>query len=158
VLGEGMVRTTVRMRPAEAERMLRLIAAEAGVELTSASPSLSAKLPAPWSARLQASIPPIVDAPTFALRKPARVVFSLGDYAAKGILSAPHCEALLDAIHTHRNILIGGGTGSGKTTFANALLHVLAEEKSRLADRDTVRCQPSPNHARTVELGRARTP
>jgi type IV secretion system protein VirB11 len=68
-LGEGMLRTTIRMRPAEAERMLRLIAAEAAVELTASSPSLSGKLP-PWGVRVQASIPPIVDAPTFAPRIP----------------------------------------------------------------------------------------
>jgi hypothetical protein len=47
--------------------------------------------------------------------------------------SAPHCEALLQAIHAHHNILIGGGTGSGKTTFANAPLQVVAEEMSSLA-------------------------
>jgi P-type conjugative transfer ATPase TrbB len=98
------------------------------VELTASSPSLSGKLPPPWGARVQASIPPIVDAPTFALRKPARVVFSLGDYEAKGILSAAHKSALIRAIHTSQNILIGGGTGSGKTTFANALLKAIAED------------------------------
>jgi type IV secretion system protein VirB11 len=89
---------------------------------------LSAKLPPPWSARLQASIPPIVDAPVFALRKPARVVFSLDDYVQRQILSPGQRDALVSAVHAHDNILIGGGTGSGKTTFANALLKVIAEE------------------------------
>jgi P-type conjugative transfer ATPase TrbB len=127
-LGQGMRRTTARMHAADAERMLRLIASEMSVELTAQSPSLSAKLPGPWGARLQASIPPIVDAPTFALRKPARVVFSLSDYQAKGILTAAQSGALTEAIHAHHNILIGGGTGSGKTTFANALLKTIAQE------------------------------
>ena len=127
-VGAGMLRTGVRMAPADAERMLRLIASEMSVELTASSPSLSGKLPPPWGARVQASIPPIVDAPTFALRKPARVVFSLGDYEDKGILSAAHKSALIRAIHTSQNILIGGGTGSGKTTFANALLKAIAED------------------------------
>ena len=127
-VGAGMLRTGVRMAPADAERMLRLIASEMSVELTASSPSLSGKLPPPWGTRVQASIPPIVDAPTFALRKPARVVFSLGDYEANGILSAAHKSALVHAIHTSQNILIGGGTGSGKTTFANALLKAIAED------------------------------
>ena len=127
-VGSGMRRTDVRMHPSDVERMLRLIASEISVELTASQPSLSAKLPAPWGARLQASIPPIVDAPTFALRKPARAVFSLEQYEERGILSPKQKSALLDAIHTSQNILVGGGTGSGKTTFVNALLKVIARD------------------------------
>jgi type IV secretion system protein VirB11 len=126
--GEGLLRTAVRMAGAQADRMLRLVAAEMLVELNAQRPSLSAKLPPPWSARLQASIPPIVDAPVFALRKPASVVFSLDDYVKRRILSPSQRDALATAVHAHDNILIGGGTGSGKTTFANALLKVIAEE------------------------------
>ena len=83
-------------------------------------------------ARLQASIPPIVDAPTFALRKPAHIVFSLKDYVAKGILKPRHRDALAEAVRSHQNILIGGGTGSGKTTLANALLQLVAESDDRV--------------------------
>lgn len=131
-IGPGMSRTDVRMPPAEAERMLRLVASEILVELNPTTPSLAAKLPPPYGARLQASIPPIVDAPTFALRKPAHIVFSLADYVAKGILSARHRLALEAAIGRHDNILIGGGTGSGKTTLANALLQVVAKTGDRV--------------------------
>ena len=127
-IGEGLLRTSVAMGGADADRMLRLVASEVLVELTPQSPSFSAKLPAPWGARLQAAIPPIVDAPVFALRKPARVVFSLEDYVARGILSPGQAGALKGAVRGHDNILIGGGTGSGKTTFANALVKVIAEE------------------------------
>jgi len=127
-LGHGMLRTSVRMHPSEAERLLRLIASEMFVELNAANPSLSGKLPPPWSARVQASIPPIVDAPVFALRKPAKVVFSLTDYVDRKILTEAQKDALIAAIHAHDNLLIGGGTGSGKTTFSNALLKVIAEE------------------------------
>ena len=126
-IGTGMARTAVRMSAPDAERLLRLVASELSVELTAETPSLSGKLPAPWSARVQAAIPPIVDAPTFALRKPARIVFTLDDYVEKGILQASDRDALVTAVHAHQNILIGGGTGSGKTTFTNALLKAIAE-------------------------------
>jgi type IV secretion system protein VirB11 len=129
-IGAGMRRTHVRMPPSDAERMLRLVASEMLVELNADKPSLSAKLPAPWGARLQASIAPIVDAPVFALRKPPKVVFSLEDYVEKEILSPSARDALVAAVERHDNILIGGGTGSGKTTFANALLKVIAEASS----------------------------
>lgn len=126
-LRDGMLRTEARMHSVHADRMLRLIASEIGVELNAANPSLAAKLPPPWGARLQASIPPIVDAPTFALRKPPTVVFSLDDYLQAKILSESQRDALVEAIRDHANILVGGGTGSGKTTLANALLKVISE-------------------------------
>ncbi len=130
--GKGLLSTPIRMNPGEAERMLRLVAAEVLVELNAQHPSLSAKLPHPWGARLQANIPPSVDAPSFALRKPARMVFPLSDYVAQGIVSARQYDALAAAVHAHDNILIGGGTGSGKTTFANALLKIIAETSDRV--------------------------
>jgi len=125
-VGVGLIRADGRMAPHDALRMLRLIAAETEMELNPTRPSLAAKLPL-WGARVQAAIPPIVEAPVFALRKPAKIVFSLEDYMAKGILSARQAAALRDAVCAHANILIGGGTGSGKTTFGNALLKVISE-------------------------------
>ena len=147
-LGQGMIRTPVRMRSSDAERLLRLIASEMNVELNAANPSLSGKLPPPWGARLQASIPPIVDAPAFALRKPARMVFSLSDYVERGILTQGQKNALVRAVHAHDNLLIGGGTGSGKTTFSNALLKVIADETADrvhiIEDTPELQCE-APN-------------
>ncbi|MGD0679507.1 MAG: P-type conjugative transfer ATPase TrbB [Polyangiaceae bacterium] len=127
-LGEGLAQTRVHMTPLQTERILRLVASELRVELNAQHPSLSAKLPSPWKARLQGAIPPISDAPALALRKPARVVFSLDDYVEAGILSSVQRNALTASVHARDNILIGGGTGSGKTTFANALVKVIADE------------------------------
>jgi type IV secretion system protein TrbB len=143
-IGEGITETAARMAAAESDRLLRLCAAEALVELNAQQPSLAAKLPAPWNARLQASIPPIVAAPAFALRKPPAVVFSLADYVDKGILSPAQRDALARAVHAHDNILIGGGTGSGKTTFGNALLKVIAEGTDRviiIEDTPELQCE-----------------
>jgi len=147
-VGEGLLRTRVRMAPLHAERMLRLVASDMRVELNAQHPSLSAKLPPPWSARLQGAIPPIVDAPVFALRKPARGVFSLEDYEQKEILSGGQREALARAVHARDNVLIGGGTGSGKTTFANALVKVIAEKTTDrvhiIEDTPELQCE-APN-------------
>jgi type IV secretion system protein TrbB len=151
-IGAGLARTDVRMSAAQSDRMLRLIASEIGVELNSAHPSLSAKLPAPWGARLQASIPPIVDAPTFALRKSPPVVFALADYVREGILTERQAEAITAAVLRRENILVGGGTGSGKTTFANALLKVVATLGDRLyiiEDTPELQCE-APNKVQVL--------
>jgi type IV secretion system protein VirB11 len=151
-MGAGLERTEVRMTAAQSDRMLRLIASEIGVELNSAHPSLSAKLPAPWGARLQASIPPIVDAPTFALRKPPPVVFSLADYVRDGIVTEAQEDAVTAAVRRRDNILVGGGTGSGKTTFANALLKVVSETSDRLyiiEDTPELQCE-APNKVQVL--------
>src|SRR6266496_2276902 len=84
--GVGMFESNARMNPDDALRMLRVVATEMNAELSHRNPSLAGKLPL-WGARVQASIPPIVTAPVFALRKPAKVVFTLDQYVEREILT-----------------------------------------------------------------------
>jgi type IV secretion system protein TrbB len=149
--GVGMLETNATMQPTEALRMLRLIATEMNIELSDRNPSLAGKLPI-WGARVQASIPPVVEAPVFALRKPPRVIFTLDDYVASGILSAKQCDVLRFAVNARENILIGGGTGSGKTTLANALLAEIAETGDRVylvEDNPELQCR-APNKVQVL--------
>ena len=127
---KGMFFSEITMTPEEGERIIRLLAAAMNAEVNEQSPSLAAKIPG-WGARVQASVPPIVTAPIFALRKPAIKVFSLQDYVDKGILTLAEKKYLADAVKSRKNILIGGGTGSGKTTLMNALLHEFAGTEER---------------------------
>ena len=130
-VGRGMYPSQATMSPDAALRMLRLVATEMNTELSDRSPSLAGKLPL-WGARVQASIPPIVEAPVFSLRKPARTVFGLEQYVAAGILTESQAECLRAAVRARQNILVGGGTGSGKTTLANALLREVAQTGDRV--------------------------
>jgi P-type conjugative transfer ATPase TrbB len=126
----GLSDTGKRLSAEDGERIVRLVAHHVGAEVHPGSPRLSAELPATGE-RFEGLIPPIVTAPAFAIRKPAVAIFTLADYARAGIMRAEQAELLCDAVSERRNILIAGGTSTGKTTLVNALL----AEVARTADR-----------------------
>jgi type IV secretion system protein VirB11 len=103
---------------------LNSVAASLGLTLGADSPRLEAELPTLGfrGSRLQGFVPPVTPAPAFNIRKPPAVIYSLDDYVAAGTVSAVHRSEFQRAVLAHRNILIAGGTNSGKTTLANALL------------------------------------
>lgn len=120
-IGQGREATDQVLAPADSESILRLLADHVGVVVTAERPLVSATLPLTGE-RFQGIFPPITAAPSFAIRKPARSVFRLDDYVRRGHLTAGQAGTLRQAIADRLNILIIGGTSSGKTTFANALL------------------------------------
>jgi len=77
-------------------------------------------------------LPPVVAAPAFAIRKPAVAVFTLDDYVAAGIMSAVQAEMLRQRVAARANILVTGGTSTGKTTLTNALLAEVAKTDYRV--------------------------
>lgn len=113
------------------ESLIRLLASSVQEICNDKYPSLAIKLPY-WHARFQGLLPPIVDAPSFSIRKHAKHVFSLEHYLAHGTLSQEHYEVLLAAVNNRENIIISGGTGSGKTTLANAILGKMIETGDRI--------------------------
>ena len=93
-----------------------------GKEVTRGKPLLEGELPLDGS-RFAGQLPPVVPSPTFAIRKKAVAIYTLDEYAAAGTMTAHHCEVLRKAVAGHRNILVTGGTGSGKTTLVNAIIN-----------------------------------
>ncbi|OYX47011.1 MAG: P-type conjugative transfer ATPase TrbB, partial [Alphaproteobacteria bacterium 32-64-14] len=86
----------------------------------------------PRGERFEGVLPPVSRAPCFAIRKPASRVFTLDDYQASGVITPEQAATLRAAIRDHANIMVAGGTGSGKTTLANALLHEIAQLGERV--------------------------
>ena len=130
-LADGIADTGLRLSPADGERIVRLVAHHVGAEVHPGSPRVSAELPETGE-RFEGLIPPVVQAPCFAIRKPAVAVFGLDDYVAAGIMRRGEADALALAVAERRNILVAGGTSTGKTTLVNALLARMADTGDRI--------------------------
>ncbi|MBO9712460.1 P-type conjugative transfer ATPase TrbB [Sphingomonas sp.] len=134
-LGEGRTDTGIRLEPAQVERIIRLVASHARAEAHGGAPILSAELPPHGEGageRFEGVLPPVALAPCFSIRKPAARIYGLADYVSDGIMSAALARQLARAVAERRNILVAGGTSSGKTTLANALLAEMAELDERV--------------------------
>ena len=130
-LGAGLADSGLLLSAADGERIIRLVAHHVGAEVHAGAPRVSAELPESGE-RFEGLLPPVVAAPAFAIRKPAVAVFTLGDYVADGIMLAGEAEALRAAVAGRQNILVAGGTGTGKTTLTNALLAEIATSDDRI--------------------------
>lgn len=140
-LGAGRTPSGLKLSPHDAERIIRLVAAHVRIEVHPGAPIVSAELPATGE-RFEGVLPPITRAPVFAIRKRAVGVISLAQYVLDGILSEEQALALRQAVRERRNIVIAGGTSSGKTTLANALLQEMAATGDRVIIlEDTVELQ-----------------
>lgn len=149
-LGEGRIDSGTRYDPAQVERIIRLVASHARTEVHAAAPIVSAELPPHGGGageRFEGVLPPVSLAPCFSIRKPAARIYTLLDYVHGGIMSADAARILSTAVVERRNILVVGGTSSGKTTLANALLAemadldervILIEDTRELQDRKSV--------------------
>jgi P-type conjugative transfer ATPase TrbB len=134
-LGEGRVETGTRLEPAQVERIIRLVASHARSEVHGDKPIVSAELPPHGEGageRFEGVLPPVSLAPCFSIRKPAARIYTLIDYVSDGIMSADAARILSLAVVDRRNILVVGGTSSGKTTLANALLAEMAHLDERV--------------------------
>ncbi|MFD1797999.1 P-type conjugative transfer ATPase TrbB [Paracoccus aurantiacus] len=130
-LSEGLSDTGEVLRPADGERIVRLVAHHIGAEVHAGAPRVSAELPETGE-RFEGLLPPVVAAPAFAIRKPAVAVFTLDDYVDARIMTRIQAEALRVYVATHANILVAGGTSTGKTTLTNALLAEVAKTTERV--------------------------
>ena len=127
----GLVDAGLTIGAADAERILRLVAHHVAAEIHADRPRLSAELPGTGE-RFEGLLPPLVGAPTFSIRKPASLVFSLGDYVLAGVMTEREGQVLAAAVADRANILVAGPTSSGKTTLVNALLAEVAKSGDRV--------------------------
>ncbi len=141
-LSTGMVETQERLSAPQAERIIRLVAHHVGAEVHTASPRVSAELPESGE-RFEGLLPPVVTAPIFSIRRPASLPLALADYVTAGTMTATQAAYLAGGVMNRDNILVAGGTSTGKTTLTNALLAVAATTNDRIIlieDTRELRC------------------
>ncbi|MHA7685467.1 P-type conjugative transfer ATPase TrbB [Cupriavidus sp. PET2-C1] len=140
-LSTGRAPLGATLSGADGERIIRLVAAHVGAEVHRGQPLLTAELPETGE-RFEGILPPAAPGPAFALRKRAVGVIPLERYVANRMMNAEQADFLRCAVRERRNILIAGGTSTGKTTLANALLAEIAATGDRvLVLEDTVELQ-----------------
>jgi P-type conjugative transfer ATPase TrbB len=128
-LGRGM-EPVCNMVAATAESLIATVASTIRSTVTRENPILECELPLvpPFNgARFEAVIPPNVSpGPVFTIRRKASSVFSLDEYVMTGVMTPLQCAAIKRAVEERQNILVVGGTGTGKTTLTNAILAYMA--------------------------------
>ncbi len=120
-LGTGLAPAGFEVSAETAENLLGTVAALLGTVVNEEHPILEGELPF-HGARFEGVLPPVARGPVFCIRKRATLIYRLDEYAAKGQLAPRHHAALVSAIEREESLVVCGGTGSGKTTFLNALL------------------------------------
>jgi len=90
------------------------------------NPTLEGILPE-YNFRVTAVLPPWVQSPELTFRRPPVKIYSLEDYVESKRITKEQYDVVVESIERKDNILIGGGTGSGKTTFTNACIQKMSE-------------------------------
>ncbi len=147
-LGHG-VAPAGEMSPAAAEMVIGTVAHALQSEVDTEQPIISGELPI-GGHRFEGLLPPIVAKPAFTIRRRASRLIPLDDYVRSGVMTANQASTICSAISARLNIIISGGTGSGKTTLANAVIDEIV--KSAPEDRlvileDTAEIQCAADNA-----------
>lgn len=130
-VGVGRVKTDIQLNAEDRRKIIETVASFSKTIANKEQPLISAELPK-YGYRFEGSLPDISILPSFNIRKPADVVFLLDDYVNQGVMTATQKDIVCLAVKKKMNILIGGGTGSGKTTLCNAILAEISKTHDRL--------------------------
>lgn len=160
-LGHG-VALAGEMSSAAAEMVIGTVAHALQSQVDTEQPIISGELPI-GGHRFEGLLPPVVAKPAFTIRRRASRLIPLEDYVRTGVMTEYQAATIRSAISARLNIIISGGTGSGKTTLANAVIDGIV--KSAPEDRlvileDTAEIQCAADNAvllhtsDTIDMGR----
>lgn len=133
--------TGICLAPNAALQIVETIASLTNTVCNTEKTRVSAELPGNGH-RFEGIIPPVTETATFAIRKKTLLRLTLDDYYQKKALTLTQKNRLIKGVWDYENILVAGGTGSGKTTFTNGVLSEMAKTTDRiLTIQDTIELQ-----------------
>lgn len=131
-------------------RTIERIVANVGRRIDEASPLVDARLPD--GSRVNAVVPPIaLDGAVLTIRKFAAEPFTIDDLISLGTLSADAANFLQTCVEAKLNVLISGGTGSGKTTTLNVLSSFIPDDERVITVEDAAELQLAQPHVVRME-------
>lgn len=130
--GVGKVKLGKILSQIKAKQIIELVASYDDKNINRDNPTVDAVLPD--GSRFKGLLYECVENnPVFSIRKKPIQIFTLDEYEKNGILTNKHKLYIKEAVKNKKNILIVGGTGTGKTTLTNACLNELKDSKDRIA-------------------------
>jgi pilus assembly protein CpaF len=149
--GGKLERTAVRfVDDSHVMRIVDRIVSQVGRRIDESSPMVDARLPD--GSRVNAIIPPLaLNGPTLTIRKFSRDPYTINDLIAFGTLTARSAQFLAACVRGKLNILISGGTGTGKTTTLNAMSAAIPDDERIVTIEDAAELQLQQEHVITLE-------
>ena len=139
-----------RFEPGALDAALEIIANKFGKKLDADSPILNLRLPD--GSRLAAMVPPVVHPhPLLTIRKFTSRHFTMHDLIARKMLTEKQSAVLNNAVYRGDNILISGGTATGKTTLLNVLADAIPEDERIFVIEDTAELYIRKPHVVSAE-------
>ncbi|MCW3587396.1 P-type conjugative transfer ATPase TrbB [Burkholderia cenocepacia] len=125
--GEPKARLDFVVKPSAVASAIRVVASYKDTTVDAQNPILECEFPIDGS-RFSGLLPPVVKRPMISIRKKAPKVISANEYVKSGTMTFQQAEAIRKAVRSHLNILVAGGTASGKTTLLNMIMQMISEE------------------------------
>jgi pilus assembly protein CpaF len=137
-------------------RIIDKIVSQVGRRVDESSPMVDARLPD--GSRVNAVIPPLaLSGPTLTIRKFSRDPYTMEDLVDMGTLTSKSAQFLSAAVRGKLNVLISGGTGTGKTTTLNAMSAFVPNDERIVTIEDAAELQLQQEHVITLEARPANT-
>ena len=124
--GQGNIFSGKTAESEKTRHLINILASLEGQVIDSRNPRLSSSLPIGDECRFEGLVEPVVRSPSCAIRKKSKKIYNLAEYVEQGMFTEKEKLLIENYVRKKKNILIVGGTNTGKTTFTNAIIKAMS--------------------------------